>query len=390
MKAAAVKALERIRAWWSWPAARSFRAEVLLPYAVQRALLVVAVTVTASVHSRWLLRFDRAVPNNPILDNWLRWDALHYLHVASEGYSLMPEARHNGFFPLFPYVVSVVADVLPLPWAAVLVSNLFALGALELLRRLALEYGDADFARRVVWVAILFPTSFYLTAGYSESTFLFTGIGAVWAWKTGRWRVAAVFAALTVLARPVGAPALTAPFVIGLLLSRERWKPTLALLGGAAVGMAALFTIYQVQTGDPLAFFHATGVQNLRVFWDDNPTPLSWSLLQDEGVSLNLVRRLLNWGAVAFAFAVVISLARRREWELALLCAVVMGIPIGFHYSFVDLTSMSRYVLGAFPLFLVLGRWVPHDRSSSRYVDLGSQMLQLGLASTFAEGQWLE
>lgn len=389
MTVAGVKWLSGVGLAWNRPGFRDFRRYVLLPYAVQRALLVTAVTIASAVHE--LPRVDRAMPALRPIDNWLRWDALHYLHVAADGYGPAAAAPQNGFFPLFPALVGVLDHVVPLGVAALLVSNLCATAALELLRRLAHCYGDDAFARRVVWVAILYPTSFYLTAGYSESTFLVVTIGAALAWKTDRWGWAFVAAALAVLARPVGAACVTVPFAVGWLVRRRGLATVAALCAGAAVGLAALLAVYRAQTGDPLAFLHATGVQNLRVFWTDGAdSPNLIALLVDEGFGRNLMQRLLNWSSVSLAFACAIALAWQRRGELALLCVVALAIPLYFHHSFVDMASMSRYALAAFPMFLVLAGWFPADAPRSRYYDLGSQMLQVGLAVAFASARWLE
>ncbi len=362
---------------------------VLKPFLIQRSLLIVAVCFASLLlpHGPGF----HALPRSVLFDGWLRWDSQHYLLIAAQGYGTTAWGDSNGFFPLYPWLVRGLSWVVPLPVAALLIANVAAVVALGLLYTLARRmYGD-ELGRRSVWVLLLFPTSFFLTAGYSESTYLVCAIGAVLAWQAGRHGWAAVAAVGAVMARPVGVFALTIPFVVGWLVrGRDRkFAPWLCL--GALAGAGAILLTYQIAVGDPLGFLHARTVQSLRVF-SSLPDPDShwyWEVLWDEGVGPNLMRRLLNWSAVALVGVAALTLWRWREFELALLAAISIAVPVYFHGGLFDAASMARYALACFPVFLVLTKWFPQG-SGARAYDLGAQMFQIVLAIMFATWRWVE
>lgn len=177
---------------------------------------------------------------------WERADALWYLRIASQGYR--SDDGSAAFFPLYPMLVRGVGYATGRHWllGAYLVSNLAMLVALVLLYRLtALEFSDAR-ARRVVVLACLFPTSFFLFAPYTESLFLALSLGAFYCARRRRWGLVAVLGILSALTRSPGlllAPALA---VEALLQWRSgpRGARSLPLLRGlAAAAVVPLGTL---------------------------------------------------------------------------------------------------------------------------------------------------
>ncbi len=368
------------------PVVRDLATWVLLPFLVQRTLLVLVVFFgsTLIAHGRgW-----HAIPEFAVLDGWLRFDSQYYQEIAATGYSSLQLTKTHGFFPFYPWLVRLVAVVIPLPYAALLTANAAAVGAIAVLYGLARQLGDEALARRTVWIVLLFPTSFFLTAAYSESTYVLFGGGAVLAWKLRRPWLAALCAAAATMARPVGVFCFTVPFVVGWFAYRRRLRDMPWLVVGSAAGAGLVLLTYYLSTGDPFAFLHAPSVRHLRIFWQKEPVPW-FDVLADEGVSRNLMRRLLNWSAVALVGAVSVDLLRRKEIELGLLSLLAIGVPVYFHGGLFDAASMARYALGAFPLFIVLARWAPHGLRA-RGVDLGGQMVQVVLAMLFAGWWWAE
>ncbi|GAC1441804.1 MAG: membrane protein [Mycobacteriales bacterium] len=148
---------------------------------------------------------------------WERADALWYLRIASQGYRA--DDGSAAFFPLYPMLVRAVGYLTGRHWllGAYLVSNLAMLAALLLLYRLtALEFGEAR-GRRVVVLACLFPTSFFLFAPYTESLFLALSVAAFYAARRSRWGLVAAMGALAALTRSPGvllAPAVAVEAVL--------------------------------------------------------------------------------------------------------------------------------------------------------------------------------
>ncbi len=131
------------------------------------ALFFSARFVTPSIHAA-------GETNVPWYRYLLRWDAGWYLQIVRDGYT------HTGdelaqqsitFSPLYPLVCKVVSVVFRLsPEIALLVvSNALLLTAVPLLVKLIREdYGD-EVALFAVAGLCFFPSSLFLTAGYTES-----------------------------------------------------------------------------------------------------------------------------------------------------------------------------------------------------------------------------
>jgi hypothetical protein len=311
--------------------------------------------------------------------------------IGEHGYGMRGSVNPNSFFPMYPFLSAAVGVVLPMPIAAWLVANLAAIVALCLLYVLARDTEDEEIARRSVLVAILFPTSYFLSSVYAESTYLAFALGAIILGLRRRHVAAAALVFCACLARPQGFLCLTIPFAGGWFLRSRKVSELPWFVFAAAPAAAALFAIYKVSTGDALAFLHSGTVQGLGAFRDLDLVrpPSKWAVLLDEGLGQNLVRRTLNWSALALVAAASAEFFRKKQWEWALLSVAAVGIPLFFHRTIFDAASMARYTLLAFPVFISLSRWT-RGKSSAWIVDTGFLMLQTLLFALFACWYWVE
>jgi hypothetical protein len=356
-------------------------------YLVQRAMLMVAVyygTELIGVQNTW-----HALPRVPFLDAWIRWDSFYYLLIAADGYGIQDWGTANSFFPMYPQVIVVFGALMPLPIAALLVSNLAAVLALCFLYAWLKQIEDEKVARRSVEMMILFPTSFFLTAAYSESVYLAAAIGTVLAWSTKRQPLAAGGVLVGCLARPVGVLALGAPFILQWLFTDRRPRNFPYFAAAVLLGAGLTLLIYYSATGNPFAFASAPQVEALGRLSRATDAPPALAVLWDEGWSANLMRRLLNWSAIALSAGAAAHFVRRRRFDLALITMLPLAVPLYFQATLLDAASMGRYALTGFPLFLALARWVP-EGAPTRALHFGFQMLQLVLALTFAMAKWGE
>jgi len=363
--------------------ARELTRHVLLPFALQRALLVLV-----GIALRSFLPDDRGFHTGlpRIVDMWVRWDAVHYMTVASEGYG----GHADAFFPLYPAIAAAVGLVMPLPVAGLLVANVAALATLSLLY-LSLVEREPEVAVRAVVVALLFPTSFFLSAPYAESTYLACAIGAFLAADRGRLKLAALCVLLACLSRPHGLLALSLPFALAWLVHSRQPRELPWFTLAAPVALLVLVLIHLRASGDPLGFLHGKTVQGMRVFWSaPRPSPPLTAVLLDEGIGPNLVRRLLNWSSLALVGAACVHLLRRRELAHAALCVLTLALPLYFHKSVFDAASMGRYALSCFPVFIVLARWTRRPGPAAMATDWGFAMLQVVFFSLFTAWVWAE
>lgn len=385
------------------PAGRSFRraggvlraigrheviGAVLWPFVVQRTLLVGL--VFAATRLIPVQPGVQPLPRVPLIDPWVRWDSAYYLIVAMEGYGPNPWVQVDAFFPAYPWMVRVASWLLPVPVAAFVVANLCALAAMIALYYLVSRLEDQACGRRSVWVALLFPSSFFLTAAYGESTYLAALIGCVLSWHHRRQDLAAACAMVATLARPIGGLCVFVPFVVGWFWRGRQRRQTPWFVLGVPVGAGLLLFTHHLASGDPLAFLHTRDVAALGGPLSYYRSPESWwAILLDEGAGASLVRRLLNWSAIALVGTVCVHLLKRKEIELALIAGLTVALPLAFQRTLFDAFGMARYALVAFPVFLVLARWAPRGLGA-RSLGAGFAMLQVILAVVFASWRWGE
>lgn len=144
-----------------------------------------------------------------ILGPWQRFDTLHYMRIAEQGYEVTED---SVFPPLFPAAMAgvgwLLGPILPQAernlLAAIIISNAAFLGLLILLFRMAARELDKDAALRSIIYLTIFPTSFFLLAAYSESLFIFLAIGSILAARSGRFWMAGSLGLLASLTRTTG------------------------------------------------------------------------------------------------------------------------------------------------------------------------------------------
>jgi hypothetical protein len=299
--------------------------------------------VTPGIHNLW--------------DGLNRLDAAWFLIIADEGYDIRPD-HTAAFFPGYPMTIRAVSSIpgVGTLTAAILVSNLAALGSFILLYLLTtMELSEAH-ARRTILVLATFPTSFFLLAPYSESLYLLVVLWSFYAARQRRWPMAGIAGALAGLTRQIGfvmTPAL-------LLSAREAgWRRRAALAAGvAALGPLAYLGWWQVHTGDFLAPFHAQAewyrefrfplVSLARGLYEAAITATA----PDGGYWIS--DALLTLVAIGG----VIAIARKVPLSYVAFAVISILVPLCYPYSGRDLLSISRFVLPLFPVFWGVALWL--------------------------------
>lgn len=332
---------------------------------------------------------DLAVWENA-LSLWNQWDAPHYLRIAEVGYVPWDVPGDDRlfivFFPLYPMAVMIVAFVVrDLVAAGMLVSYLGCVGGAWLLYRLMRLDSDHNEAWRAVLLLFAFPTAYFLAAPYTEALFLFAVLGSVYAARTQAWPVAALGGALATGTRLAGVA--LAPALIAEALS-ARGTPggkarRIVWVSLSATGLALYFLINWLVYGDPLWFLE---VQNLH--WSQRAVA-PWVPLIDAIGGLDSPsdgHRFIFWGRLsAFVFAVpLLVLAtkrlRRPDWLYGW-----AGFALVLSTSW--LISLPRYLLGLYPIFMVLAGLTRSKRVLVPMLVVGA-CLQAWLFWRFSVGRW--
>ena len=300
----------------------------------------------------------RGFPTNLWLDGWTRWDAGWYDHIATHGYvdqAVAPAGQRNlAFYPAYPLAMRLVSLTGLTPLAAgILVSNLAFLAALLLLHRMARARFGAEAAFRCVLLLSIFPFSFYFSAVYSESLFLFLAVASLFLGERGHWAGASLCALLCGATRVPGlalAPALGLLYLDRIRFDLRKVRPDVLWLGLSVLGPVIFYAYLHFQFGDPWLAFKATRVAG---WWQGgfNLKPVERAVRALRSIE-NLrtgqfpVAYDLNLLAAALCLGSLVPVFRRQPlaWGVFSLLIVASGVlqPGGW----------GRYVLPAFPVFL--------------------------------------
>lgn len=290
----------------------------------------------------------------------LRYDSAFYLDIAKRGYGYNGnplEAQRIVFFPGYPLLFGAVSRILPisLPFSAVLVSNLCALGAIVLLFSLVRQLWDEEITLVTVAAISLFPASLFLSAAYSESAGLLFTLAAFVLLFRGRIALAAVCAGCLSAIRPLGF-LMSIPVIYVIWQNAGRRLSARFLISAGAAGLTAVsgllaFVAYcWIKFHDPLAFVHA------RAAWRvETGLAPGLAALRQMGAPVD-VHYLPNlsdaWFFALFA-AIAIVVWKRAPMELNLYTAsaflALIGTRVLQEQGFI---SMNRYLLLVFPCMI--------------------------------------
>jgi hypothetical protein len=347
-----------------------------------------------------------SVPANLLLQSWQRWDTNWYLFIAVQGFHIPQTA---AFFPLYPLLVHLAILSIGQQHAlvaALIVANVGTLGAFIAVGLLAAgELGNEAAAWRTLRVFIAYPLAFFLTAAYTEGTFIAFAVGTLFAARRGQWGWAALLAFLASLTRPTGA-ALLLPLLYEYgrqheWWRREHWQPRqwLPLMRGVArieaatvIGAVPLaFGIYSsfcwVRFGDPIMWLRAE-----RIYWGHVRTPL-WQTLGgaahlafgQPGLSDMQARALVNLVPVLAVGLLSLIAIRRTPLMFTLYTCGLLYLalaspdPNGNNW----VTSDGRYMLAAAPMFLLLSDWADRRPWLDMLLVTGGMLVQALLAAVF-------
>jgi hypothetical protein len=327
-------------------------------------------------------RFQRITADAPFgtMNLWSHWDGEHYVALAADGYLQPPGNASPAFFPLYPLLIRGLAGLFggPLSQPALsawgpLVSLLALPFALYFVYRIAEDGWGERAARVAVLTLALFPTSFFFNAAYTESLFLALSAGSLWAVRVRRdLLLACLLAGLATATRNVGVFLLVPLAYEWLGNAREyRWRGVYLALAPSGLALYAAYLWWRF--GDPLLFYtqqsrwgrEATGPLDTLLgaltrggqgiaglfsprIWADP----SLGRVADALASANNAYNLIFLG---LALALLVAGLKVLPPDLSAYSLLLILPPTLFGTPQGPLMGLPRYVLVAFPLFIVLG-----------------------------------
>ncbi|CAN5509962.1 MAG: glycosyltransferase family 39 protein [Pyrinomonadaceae bacterium] len=321
------------------------------------------------------------------LELWNRWDALNYQKLAVQGYSAVGDMRPTMvFYPLFPWTIRLLAlglnDYLV---SAILISTLASIAAGILLYRLV----QLDFSRTTatlaVWFLFIFPTSYFLHIGYTESLFLMLALSCVLAARTEHWLSAGLLGALACLTRANGLV-----LVPTLLIeaghqcwTTRRWSWQWLCVAIVPLGFGGYLLLNYHVAGDYFAFLSirneffyislalpSTGVREAIASLNSSPAQSQIVGMQEcLFIALGFACTIASW----FKLRPVYGVWMTGNWVLFTSATFVVSVP--------------RYTLTMFPIFFLFAI-LARRRLWLIGITVWSLLYLALFAGLFAWGRW--
>ena len=366
---------------------------VLLVYAASRLFYLLAGAILArTIPVSPFQRITKDVPFGTT-NLWSHWDGEHYVALATGGYLQPPDNVSPAFFPLYPLLVRSLVELSGGPlsvgtvslWGALL-SLLCLPLALFFVYRIAEDGWGERTARAATLALAFFPTAFFLNAAYTESLFLMLSAGSVWACRVrGDLLLACVLAGFAAATRNVGV-FLVVPLALWWLQDaraggwrRERLTRGV-FLALAPSGLFAYAGYLWWRFGDPFLFYtdqQKWGRQAAGPFatagrvWEAAVAgsgrlldPRLWAdpSLGNLADHLEAANNLYNLAFFVFAVVLLVLGFRDLPADLSVYAFLLVAPATLFGTPASPLMGTPRYVLVAFPLFIVLGRLLSKNR----------------------------
>ncbi len=330
-----------------------------------------------------------------------RWDSVWYLTIARSGYG--HQAARTAFFPLYPLMTRGLGFLTGSDLIAGVLISMVAFGvALVLVYRLAALELDAELARLVVMLIAFSPMAYFFSAVYSESLFLALSVGCFWQARNGRWASAGLLGGLGAAERGSGV-ALIVPLVILFLygprldqvpsyvsprgssfrrlLPRYRPTPALGWVLLVPAGLGAYVLGLAVFSGHGLAPFGAEHVwfrhfagpfggiwDGAVAAWDGvrqlvhgPPPPVYFTQAGGNALSVS-GQNLMLFAFLVLGAAALAGTLRRLPLAYGAYCLASLALPLSYPVTPQPLSSLPRYEVVLFPLFMWSAWWLRRRR----------------------------
>jgi Mannosyltransferase (PIG-V) len=332
---------------------------------------------------------------------YAKYDSGWYLSIIEWGYGKPPPPGNpssHAYFPLYPVTAKVLHDTFAMDGfhAGLIVSYLCLFLAMPLFWREGRERLGEDGAWNAVPFFLLFPTSFFLAAVYSESLFLLLALLAFRDARRGSVGRAALWAFLLGLTRATALAVAPALFLAALERRRPGSGPeSLArrssralLLAAVPVGAVFLWAYgIGLVNHEPNLFFRsmqgwnrvASSVKGLSAWfaaaqtrfqtaeWKNNPTIL------------------LDYGTTALFGGIAIFQLVRKRWADAAWTGSAIALPMTTGLA----DGIPRYLMVVYPAYFAMAEAIGGRRLARVIWWAVSGALLLAASARFVNWQWV-
>jgi len=357
-------------------------------------LEIIAIILAIKFFSFILAPLSWAVLKNQpcdIISLWNRWDAPHFIDIAKNGYTDVGEGRYFiVFLPLYPFLIRLLASVIGYyELSALFISNLASLFAGLYLYKLAKLDCPHSTALKSVFYFSIFPTSYFLIAGYTESLFLFLAIGCFYYARKEKWLSAGVMGMLASATRMTGLvliPSLLYEFLSQRSKSKSKSVKGIFFLCMISFGFLSYLMLNYIVFENAFMFVEMQKEHWFRylvppwegllgalwgIFWRD---PAGKVLVGGAEIVFGL------FGLFCIVYAFVIKL--RPSYTIYMLLTWLMVASTSYWLS------MPRYMLSMFPIFILFAV-IADKREEWQYVMTIAFLLFFSFFLVlFTQGYW--
>lgn len=315
-----------------------------------------------------------------VLGGWCRFDCEWYVNIADNGYAYTRgEQSTVAFFPGYPLLARPLARALDnTPLALMTVTWLAGLTALMLFAHWCAKRLPPSVALWSVACFALYPYGWFLYGGgYADALFLAFAIGAFVLLERDLPLLAGLVGAAAAATRPIGIAVAVGLFLVAVERRGGLPARTPVVPGGVAarLGVPARIDVRVLRRADlgvlvapagPVAwsawlwvrFGDAFAYSTVQEAWDQPTGPHTWFKIGFGGQVLHGVDTGYRVGIVvqavltSAALVAVPLLARRLGAAYGAYALLAVFLPA---LATKDFQGMGRYVLGAFPLFVLSG-----------------------------------
>lgn len=229
---------------------------------VKKLILIFIITRVLLFFFPWVFRFFFSESHtyqffyDYLIESWNYWDSPHFLYVAQNWYTNLGDpANFIVFLPFYPMIVAGFMQIVKIPAIAGMSVSIIAFClAVPILYKLLKNFMTSNESFKSIWLLIIFPTSLFLSAPYSESTYILLWSIAFLAAFQKKWFIAGIATGFAVITRNFGGLILIS-LLIHLLYSKSRsWMNLYLLIYPTLLTIGAYLLINFYTYNDPLAF----------------------------------------------------------------------------------------------------------------------------------------
>ena len=322
------------------------------------------------------------------LEIWNQWDGIHYVGIAASGYEATGEWYFRlVFYPLYPWLARGFAYLTRDYFlGALVVSTIASFGVALVFNRLLRLDESAKMARQAVIFLCIFPTSYFLHIGYTESLFLLLVLGSFYAARKERWWVAGLLGALAAFTRVNGlllGPALLAEAFLQYRVKR-RWDWNWAAISLVGTGLLGYLWLNHKVAGNALRFqeiqrekwtkFLAPPWRGLKQVYDG----LGWRPPWEKHM-------VCAEEFIFIALGIVVMVWCWRNTRLSYSVWTTLNMLLFISTSFIQ--STPRYTLILFPMFIMFARAAVQPLWQT-VIPVWSLLFLAFFVSLFVQGKW--